>query len=435
MPSLQERLNKLQEDNLKERLQQAQEFNMNLARSIVPSRERGEEGMTDIELTGQKAGRRFIDQTLALPSHAGELLAHGGAAVRTAGGALGNYLSNQPQNLMQNYNQNLNIERQQFPASALSAIPTPTTADIMATGKTVQRLPEIVKGAPLKDILNEERLAQAEIDLQFAEDNPGVNTAGNLLGDMGMLLSGRAPFSKNLREFSTPPKRVAPEQTGAIRLEFQRWASGDKFQAVERGMRRAAETGLDAAALAILQENDPVKTALAAAGAQAAASTILQLTTTAINKPVPTLVGAAVAWQVFTQAAPGIQQNVFTSIDNAIAKALGVVGIGMFAGIAGLGRLPKPTQDNLKLISDSLTAGARVPMLSVLGDLMTEKEQGGDTLAKVMKQYQINPDYFGPVSRRRLERAMENEKISLLDEIQKMSKGRGFQQKLRELDK
>ncbi len=117
---------------------------------------------------------------------------------------------------------------------------------------------------------------------QMEQDRPGAFGVGEFLGDAGTIASGRAPmvrgsggmFDEAIKTGLESVSKALNRPSGMVGVKrtADRVISSDVFKDLARGAGRAAETGVEGAAISILQDGDPMETAAFAAGSQAASS-------------------------------------------------------------------------------------------------------------------------------------------------------------------
>jgi hypothetical protein len=174
-----------------------------------------------------------------------------------------------------------------------------------------------------------------------------------------------------------------------------------------RGLSRAAETGLEGAVLAVLDEGDPVQTAALAAGSQAAGSLFLTMAKPLVSsgpRLLSTVALGTVAIQLFKQATPGGQDRSLESFETATFKVLPTIALGMIAASAGFGRVSGPLKENLPKIADAITGIPRGALVSTLKDLA--KDDTGNT-ATVLETFSSDPGAYGPGAMLRLQKALD----------------------------
>lgn len=388
-----------------------------LAQRVTMAKDAGQK-YASAQVAGGFALRRFVDNLLNIPGGVGEALAIGAAVPQTVVGAAGAKLQGQPMEVMRRFGEARSEQRQQLPASALLAAGErmPGAPDVAAgidvlsdlPGALTRPLPETWKpGDPLLGpAMDEARARDVERTGQLREQHPVAAPVGEAAGDLATLLLGRAPFAGRIRDFTNPPRRV-PKVTSGPRAEADKFLSQPWVQQTERGLRKAGEAGIEAAALSLVAEGDPVTSAFLAAGGQASGSAAMWLTSKYVKHLTPALVGTMFAVHLFNSAVPGGERNIFEALDTSTNKALAAMGAGFFAAVLGAGRLPKSTQENLGFIGEAIGPALRTPMLTLIRAFTEERERGDDTTLRVMDRLAVDPDAFGEKARKQIEKTIE----------------------------
>lgn len=343
----------------------------------------------------------FVDSLLNIPRAVGDVLAIGGAAAES-GAALA---TGRPAD----FRSRLEAQHEQFPAAALRGLPMPDAIGVEAfmSAPVGQMIREGVGPA-----VSERREALEAHREGLRQDHPIAYAAGDVGGTLATLLSARAPIAGQLRDFTALRPRTARQAPRSVQREWEKFTNQRWVREAGRGFRKAAETGMEGAVVALLSDGDPVDTAALAAGTQGLGSATMWLARKPVKRLVPTVIGSTLAYQMFTQAAPGIQQNIFESLDASISKVLAVSALGAMSGVAGMGRLPRETQEALGAFGEALTPAMRTPMLRVFSELTAEREREEDTLARFMEQFSEDPDAFGESAVERVHRVLESEDYS-----------------------
>lgn len=261
----------------------------------------------------------------------------------------------------------------------------------------------------------EQYRAQLDQGQQLRAAHPVASSVGDVAGDAATLATGRLPFARKIGEMekAVAGLRRANLPPGVLNKADEIFKS-DAMKALYRGAGRAAETGLEAAALSSLKGGDPLEAAAFGAGLQAGGSGILAVTRYGL-KGGPTDIGmklgaAALAagslLQVSKELSPMGQGNIFDvvqSMDEGFSKvAIGLV-TGVATAAAGMGRV---RGENLPKIADALTALPRGGVLSIVTDMLKEEEAGGDTLRRTVAHLATNPEAFNATQQRRLTAAL-----------------------------
>lgn len=184
---------------------------------------------------------------------------------------------------------------------------------------------EVLSGA--QSVLPGNSFEQAMAEREdLASEHPVLSGVGGLAGDAATLATGRLPrgravsggmfdnvISDALNTFS---RSMTSQQSVGVKKQIQEIVDSEAFRDLARGAGRAAETGVEGAALAILQGGDPVETAAFSAGMQGVSS-------------------GALAWAAATGEAPaqGLKHLGFSK-GGPLTK--GLIGLGINATIMGV---------------------------------------------------------------------------------------------------
>jgi hypothetical protein len=392
----------------------------------------------------------FLANVLSLPHAAGELLAAGGALPETAGGAALAAVRGQPMNIRERFANARKRQEGQLPASALLAIPDPTTEDVLAVPGAFRRSAAAVnanrdramgllRGAPeaaMQSVqdpsLSRTFPAAVEAERQRAEENPLATSAGRTAGDAASLLALR-PGDRireilKLRQTAEPTarrSRLLVRERGEV--EDARTRLDKATEALKPWLGRSAEAGFDGAVVSALGDGDPVATAGWSAGIQATGGAALAAKNWVWRNPGKSLFTMILASEIFKAVAPG-PQNIAESKDEAVRAFVGAWGLAAAAGLAGSGR---PTG----AIMRSLSTVSRGSIASLVTQLQEASADGKDEYAKVLDQISKDPDYFGRETRQRLERAAQSEKPrALLNEIDALMNSTRFKKLFDEIE-
>jgi len=393
-----------------------------------------------------RAVRKNIDNLLNIPGALGSGFAHTAAGLRTAGAAP--RLAFQGESIGDFFDASLQQEQGRGVASGLNRLQdfVPNTLDVQAAAQ------------PGDTAVNREQLL--EQILRQNEQFPKASAAGNIAGDVTSLLQGRSGLKlfRDARMVNPPlPPPNIPTGTRAFLDDIV----DSKFSSMlRRGTKRSGEVGLEGAAIALLNDGDPLATAGYAAGTQAAGSLALTLLTTKTGLG---LVGSAALGtallQMFDTVVPGGDDFILPNIEGAFNHLAGAIGIGMMAGLAGTGRIPTgqaavaqsvrgaraagtPTRmplrasitENLPSVADAITQVPRGVMVSMITDATDPKNPNADIQKMVIRQMAIDPEFFGATAGRRIGRSMTVEgAMSLKDTIESLLDDRRFREKLDEL--
>lgn len=330
----------------------------------------------------------------------------------------------------------------------------PDAADVFAGAQRLGESAAALKTGDFSQFRPDARGQQQLISEEMAQQQPMATQIGTIAGDVATLGLLRSPVARtrSLQEMGAietraaldaahkaaidagklPGFRAAPTFSDAIKSAT---SGSSGFASLANRAGRAAETGIEGAVLGILTEGDPLEMAAYSAGSQAAGSLALGalggLFSGGPMKAGTKLALSAVAvtglLQTAKSVAPGGQDYILPTIQQAFNKVALGVAAGALAGVAGFGRMPVKS---LPAISDALSSIPRAATLSVLNDALN------DTRAeKVINQISSDPNYFGPVAARRLERAFRNPNISISSVIDDLMETKVFREKYNELEK
>lgn len=398
-------------------------------------------GGTDAEslrarLSGQKessAGEAFyvsgfnqlVNNILAAPSATGDLLAGAAAAVEGAGAKIagGEF----------DFDRRYAEQQQKFPASAIRAIPRPTSQEARAA---LSSAPALVPGGESPGDAYRRNLGAIEADeAQLREAHPIASGAGEISGDIATLITGRAPIANLVRRAEQrlvprAPDMFFAEVPGAlepgVRRTVDRALKSDASRRLARGAGRSVETGLEAAILEVVkgEDSDPLEAAAFAAGGQVVGSALLEGGRGLLSGG-PLKAGAKISiaaasiagmWQLGKSATPGGRDRILESIETGYSKVTYGLMLGAAAAMTGAGRgRGGQLAEDLPQVVDAIAAVPRGLSLSVITDIAKMDEQEQARVEAALNGLARNPEYEGKgdVERRVVERirsAMEGEK-------------------------
>jgi hypothetical protein len=392
----------------------------------------------------------FLANVLSLPHAAGELLAAGAALPETIGGAAVAAARGKPMNIGERFSAARTKQEGQFPASALLAIPDPTTEDVLAvpgairrslaaTGANRDRAAALARGEPgaasqpVQDpSLSANFRSAVDAEQQLAAMNPLATSAGRTAGDVASLLAlrpgDRVREILKLRSTAEPAARrsrlLAREREG---IEDARGKLDRATEALKPWLGRSAEAGFEGAVISALGDGNPVATAGWSAGIQATGGAALAAKNWVWKNPGKSLFTMILGSEIFKAVAPG-PQNIAESKDEAVRAFVGAWGLAAASGLAGSGR---PTGPILR----SLSLASRGAIASVVTQLQEAAAEGKDEYGRVLDQIAKDPDYFGRETRQRLERATQSEKPrALLNEIDALMNSTRFKKLYDEIE-
>lgn len=254
----------------------------------------------------------------------------------------------------------------------------------------------------------------------LAEQSPTATFLGQLFGDAATIFTGRAPFQKAIRR--APGRAPARNFPPGLRKQIDHLVRSKVSKGVGRGLKRAAEAGLEGASLAVLSEGDPQKVAAFAAGGQMANSMALTLVKHPLKGLAPAALAATAVIQLTKETIPGGKDFILESGEKAFREVRNILALGLIAGLTGGGRLSNTAlSKNLPKITDAITSLPRGAVISLINDLTRD-----DDARKVVETFSRNPNAFGPKATRKLKRAIMNEKVSLSDTVSQLMRDQRF---------
>ena len=273
--------------------------------------------------------------------------------------------------------------------------------------------------------------------------NPGAHSGGEFMGDVLTLFGGRAPaggrmtqlVDEGMEGLANAIQRVTrtttPAASGTAKT-LESIGSSTAMREMLRATGRAAETGVEGAALSILENKDPLEGAAYAAGAQLAASGALKfgsgvvvglperlLAGTNLGKLEKGLLGVAGQAVLLSTLFNVLQQNP----DQAQETAYDKVALGMAIGLLGVaGKRPKPdgALSNFPALADAILTVPRAGMIKASQTFADDWFVG-----ETVKSMAENPDQFSEDQIKEFQKGIEN---GNLDEVaRKLYSEREFQ--------
>lgn len=224
-------------------------------------------------------------------------------------------------------------------------------------------------------------LAQRE---QEATDNPTASMLGGFSGDVATLLTGRLPrtgpgglFDKKIADALSSGSKALGKKAGATGVVKQAKdiLDTDVFKHAARGAGRVFETGVEGAALSLLQDGDPVETAAFAAGGQLVASGALAAAEGAVELPLKVLgkntlgplgkkaVGIAAQGVILSTLFKVLQSNPDAAEETAFDKLTTALVVGGAAGILGKRSKEGGLLENFPSLADAILTVPRTGMI------------------------------------------------------------------------
>lgn len=438
----------------------------------------GDKVMNDASMLGQvgEAGSRgFIDNMMNLPNAIGDIagnaLAYPTAAAKTALGMA------VPESMKPRFNlatgepyggfaTHLDQARNTFPMSTLiGGMDSPTTFDAEALMRVApeaayqyrtpgeydnegffpQQFPERQRElTDLGEKYREYRDEALEGYMQRREQFPVGAAAGDVLADVATLYTGRAPIGNfarqrrliDMKKPTTPPPKMDPG--------FKRWATrkaDDYKQWFKDSGYQIAESGLEGAMLAALQDEDPVSGAAFGVGVQALnnfsnkwwtelgtlGTKEAGIARTGLKAGVTAFALSSI-FQIFKELTPGGRDRILESEESGYAKVAATMAIGALTNAAGFGRPSRTQLDDLGLLVDTWHSSRRGATMSLFNEIMND--DSGD-LDRITTRIFEDPSYFDVTAMRRISRSMTDENVTLGDTIETlMESDRKFRRKV-----
>ena len=417
--------------------------------------------------------RGFVDNVMNIPNAAGEFLGQGLAyptaavdrALEYPRRALAFDLASGDPLPHESFDQKLTNAQNTWPMSTLiGGMNTPTSIDIQAglraapaaafqgrvpTGYDLTSGEGIVPHSEPRELTDMGQVfadARDEIlegVLQRREAHPIGAGAGDVMADVMTVVTGRTPIvtakrNARLGKMKQPQAPVKEMDPG-----FRKWAD-QKINQYKDWFKTSgyeiAETGVEGAVLAALQDEDPLMGAAFGAGTQSVSNLSQHiweeipdlgmkpgLTRTGTKAGI-TAFGIASLVQVFKELTPGGRDRILESEESGYRKAAVAMAVGAMTQAAGFGRPSKTQLDDLGLLVDTWHSARRASVMSLVSEM--ENDDSGD-VARVWTQMAQDPSYFDTTANRRLTRAFEDDEISMTGAIESlMEADRKFRRKV-----
>lgn len=370
----------------------------------------------------RRAGTTVANSVLAAPSATGDLIAGAAAGV----GGIAAKLRGEPAEFGRRYEE----EQQQFPASAIRAIPRPKVESIAAG---IRSAPALLPGGetPGEAYARNREAIDAE-NAAMREAHPVASMAGDIAGGAATIALGRTGAIKSPVAWASwgdglRRRAETGAQTAAAAIErappgVLKWAddvwNSKPVQALRRGAGRAGETGFEGAALAAMNSDDPLEMAAWGAGAQATGSMLRTgahgLLSGGLGAAGMKVAAAAVAagsiTQLLKEALPGERERILESLETGYEKiGLAIVG-GIVSTAAGFGRVGGSLEKNLPVVADAITSLPRNSVLTMIRDLTSDDPRAPAANA-LIERLQANPEAFGSAQLREINRAINDGRL------------------------
>lgn len=378
------------------------------------------------------AARGAVNSILAIPSATGDLLAGASA------GAQGLVALTRGRDA--NFGARYAAEQDKFPASALRAIPRPTVGGITAAVKSI---PALAPGGESPGEAYDRNLAAFETDeAAMRAAHPVAATVGDVGGQALSLVLARTAniksattwagwgdgIRKRAEQGAQAAAGVAELAPGVARQLNAVWNS-KALKSLRRGAGRAAETGIEGAALAAVNSDNPLEMAAWGAGTQAAGSFLLSAGADVFKgnlagaglKIAAASVGIGSVLQTIKEAAPGGRDRLLESLETGFSKVMLAIAGGALSGVAGLGRLRGgELEKNLPVIADAITSIPRGATLSLIRQ-MTSDDPRAPMAEAALDKLQSDPAAFSTDQLRELNRALNDGKF--VDAVTRLANG------------
>lgn len=409
-------------EDLKRRIQKAGSSAAALRERIARATE--PDAATADAAFASSAKTRLANNILAAPSATGDLLAAASAGVSGTAALLA---GKSPE-----YLRRFGEEQGKFPASALRGIPRPKIQDLAAGMRTI---PALVPGGETPgEAFARHRADIAAEERTLLEEHPVASFVGSIAGDAASLAAGRAPAARaavrgNLRwagwseglqrgaaRGAEQVERIRDLPPGVLKQLDTIWSS-KAVSALKRGAGRTAETGFESAALAAVNSDDPMESALWGAAYQAGGSASLATIKGILGTKLGLGLGLAAAavstgsiLEVLEQAAPGESDGIIKNINQGYSKVLLAILGGTLAGLPTT-RVKGSLRENLPILADALTSVPRGAVLSAINDLTADGESA-KAGRRILDQIRTDPSVFSKEQLSELERAFNDGKFS-----------------------
>lgn len=389
--------------------------------AVNPFRAPAEKEAPSANFVARELGaRRTLDTLMAVPSASGEIVADAlnfaRAGVHRAANAGGRNLKRilpfvEPApttpSLRELYEQK--TESEGYLQSGLRNIPRPRFRDAMAATASIPAL--LPGGETPSEAFDRNLFEIEEEEAAMRAAHPTAATVGDIAGDVGSLLIGRRATGADrfMRRAETRLSgKAAAAAADTLAKDMGKILKGPNMQRLGRAAGRSLETGIEAAALDILKDEnaDPLETAAVAAGGQLAGSTFLGasqgLMTGGLSKAAINItVAAASTWgllQVLKSSTPGGEDRILESMESGydkVAFAL-AAGVGSAAlGATRYGRGNTNLSEQTRAFLDGVGTAHRGTTLSLLTDWTEGSPQDRAAIERVLTAMASDPHYQG----------------------------------------
>ncbi len=333
----------------------------------------------------------------------------------------------------------------------------PSGGDIVAGGMTLadqfKTMSAGFRPPAFGERFKKNREAVLEKTLDDERNHPFATMVGRGVADVAALLALRAPRAKaNVRANAAIRSARGDSVTANAQRLSDKGVDPTSFMAfppsamnaVKRelpiGLKRAAETGSEAAFLAALQKEaggDPVAGLMFGAGGQALgsgslfiASSIGRTAGASITSWGLALAGTIAAATSFNTESP------IQILEGQNAKYGTFLQLGVLSALAGAGRVGQPgskmtNSHTLSILGETVwNAGRRATIIETGVYVSNQLKQGNRRPAEVLSVLERNPDALGDTIKNRLDRAFKSGKGEFVREMNRLMKNETFNKRL-----
>lgn len=332
----------------------------------------------------------------------------------------------------------------------------PSSDQIFAQAQRAgEKAAQIATGSDMPISTTPQALAnQQRITQQNQQNNPFWSGAGEVAGDIGTLLSFRAPMAKNRAALDHAQSagvraleqarvasqgNVTPAANSFKELFGNGFARSPFAASITRGTTKAAEAGFDGLMLGIMDRQDPIETAAIGAGTQVGSSLMLSALTgfKGTGSPSTRLAIAAAGTmgvlQVLRIMTPMDEASPVADLQAAFPKIVATTLLGLGMGVMGGGRVTgtkafEGSRNLLPVLMDQAQTAVRGISLETLNGWMADPR-----IEPTLNALISDPDTFGPAAGRRIERAITHGNISLSNTLDELSRNPRFRNTMESL--
>ena len=374
--------------------------------------------------------RRIFDNTIGSAGEiAGDISSRGIAGTAAVAEGAGSVLTGGDFD----FNRRANEQLQKNPAALLDSIGRFTFNESQAsTAALAEEFPKNVRpidqigpdGRPIENPappLSErfgpafdENLARInEEEARVAEKFQFKTGAGNVLGDVASIFTGRAPLLPIIgqaEKFLAGKKFAAainnPSFVGELGNIAKGFLDSKGMRSLMRGAGRAGEAGLEAAVLEALKGDDPLRTAGYVAGGQAVGSALIKISQ-GLASGGPMKAGAKLSLAAASYF--GLIQTLKSGIPgggdpaevlNSMLESFEHISLLMIAGgvatATGAGRIRPGDAAKYTRSAEFLSTLPRAATISMLTEYVNASPEEQQTIEATLEQITEDPNFFGP---------------------------------------